>query len=149
MSLSRWPFLGIYEKSDSVVLWRLWEYVSPMGRHAIHDWRESLPMVQRKADLDAFLRYQVTVQNWAFPELRPFSGKKWKGLWELRWKSDGIPHRIGGYFANEDEFVMLIGFTHNQRKYDPPEMFDTILKRKNLIQKGDATLHEFTILSGR
>ena len=139
----------IYEKSDSVVLWRLWEFVSPAGRHVIRDWRDALPTTQRKADFDAFLRYQVTQRNWGFPELRSLSGKKWKGLSELRWKSDGVPHRIAGYFASPDEFVMLIGFTHNHRKYDPPEMFDTVLKRKALLQKEEARLDEFKILTGQ
>jgi len=139
----------IYEKSDNVVLWRLWEYVSPAGRNVISDWREGLPTVTRKADFDSFLRYQSTAEKWESPELRSFSGKKWKGLHELRWKSGGVPHRIGGYFAAPDEFVMLIGFTHNQKKYDPPDMFETILKRRKLLQNGGATLHEFKILVGQ
>jgi hypothetical protein len=139
----------IYEKSDNVVLWHLWEYVSPAGRKVITDWRDGLPTVTRRADFDAFLRFQVTSRRWEHPELRSFSGKKWKGLYELRWKSDGVPHRIGGYFAAPDEFIMLIGFTHNKKKYDPPDMFETILKRKNLLRIGGATLHEFTILSGK
>ena len=44
---------------------------------------------------------------------------------------------------------MLIGFTHNQKKYDPPDMFETILKRRKLLQNGGATLHEFKILVGQ
>jgi hypothetical protein len=139
----------IYEKSDNVLLWRLWEYVSPAGRHAIEDWRGDLPTLSRKADFDAFIRYKITAAKWESPDFKSLSGKRWKGLYELRWNSDGVPHRIGGYVARPSEFVMLIGFTHNKKKYDPPDTFETILKRKKAVEKREATLHEFKILTGK
>ena len=50
--------MGIYEKSDDVVGWKLLQYVSPMGRRAIDDWRGSLT-ITRMADFDNFLRNMV------------------------------------------------------------------------------------------
>jgi hypothetical protein len=124
------------------------EYVSPTGRAAITDWRKELSTAARKADLDTFLKMQVTVREWTSPVIKALQGKAWKGLYELRWKSDGVPHRIGGYFADSSTFVMLIGFTHNQKKYDPSATFDTILVRRKQIEKKEASLNEFKILDG-
>jgi hypothetical protein len=142
--------LGIYEIYDNTRWWSLLEYVSPAGRPAISDWRTGLKTPSRIADLDTFLRYQVKIKDWGPASLRPLKGKAWKGLHELRWKSDGVPHRIGGYFSAPDEFVMLIGFTHNSRKYDPPSALDdTILVRKRHLQTGEASLREYQIITGR
>ena len=140
----------VYEKYDTVVLWHLMEYVSPAGNPAITDWRNDLPTAARKADCDAFLKLHVTVKDWVFPQFRALSGKDLRGFYELRWKSDGIPHRIGGYLSGRpNEFVMLIGFTHNQKKYDPPSTFETMIKRKKLILGGEASLNEFEVVAGK
>jgi hypothetical protein len=141
--------LGIYEKSDDVVVWKLLQYVSPTGRKVIDDWRGSLTTVVRKADFDSFLRNLVKKSKWVYPDVGGLSGKHLKGLYELRWKSDGVPHRIGGYFAADDEFVMLIGWTHNKKKYDPPTALELILTRKKNLKTGEAALCEYTILTGR
>jgi hypothetical protein len=142
--------LGIYEKRDIDVKWRLLQYVSPTAeRRAIDDWRNSLTVV-RRADLDVFLRNMVKKSSWAYPEIGGLSGKHFKGFRELRWRSEnGVPHRIGGYFAADNEFVMLIGWTHNKRKYDPPSALESLVKRKKRINTKEATLCEFTVLAGR
>ena len=81
--------------------------------------------------------------------MKALSGKPWKGVHELRWKSEGVPHRILGHFTDKPyEFVMLGGCTHNAKKYDPPEILDTILKRKKKVADGEASLNEFKILAG-
>lgn len=140
--------MGLYEKYDTVVSWRLMEYVSPLGNPAISDWRIGLPTAVRKADFDTFLKLQVTKVNWTFPDIRALSGKPWKDLYELRWRSDGVPHRIGGYFAEPMVFAMLVGFTHNAGKYDPSKALKTILKRRKQLQNGEAWLNEYRIFTG-
>lgn len=125
------------------------EYVSPLERPAITDWRNGLQTAVRKADFDMFLKLLVTKRDWASPDIRPLNGKPWKGLSELRWRSDGIPHRIGGYIGPANVFVMLIGFTHNAKKYDPPGALETILKRRKQLQNGEATLNEFKVFTGQ
>jgi hypothetical protein len=125
------------------------EYVSPLENPAITDWRNGLPTATRKADLDAFLKLQVTAKEWVYPQFRSLSGKHLKGLYELRWRSEGVPHRIGGYLAAPDEFVMLIGFTHNAKKYDPPTALEIILKRKKQILNREASLNEFKVFTGQ
>jgi hypothetical protein len=90
------------------------------------------------------------LEVWGYPHLKPLHGKPLKGLHELRWKSQGVPHRIGGYFASADQFVMLIGCTHNAKKYDPPDaLSETILVRKKQLQNREASLREYKVLTGR
>jgi hypothetical protein len=141
--------LEIYEKNDIRVKWTLFQYVSPLGRPAIDDWREGLT-VPRRTDFDVFLRGIVKKSRWVHPDLVSLSGRHLKGFQELRWKGvGGVPHRVGGYFSADDEFVMLIGWTHNQKKYDPPSALESLIKRKKRLTTGEATLREYQILTGK
>ena len=141
--------LGIYEKRDTVIKWVLLQYVSPMGRPAITDWRSSLT-ISCMTDLDNFLRNMTRKSKWTYPDIGGLSGKHFKNLYELRWRSvDRVPYRIGGYFASSTEFVMLIGWTHNKKKYDPSSALESLQKRKKRLNTGEATLCEYTILTGR
>lgn len=139
--------MGIYEKSDIGVVWKLLQYVSPMGRRAIDDWRADQTDAG-KADLDVFLRNITKKSQWAYPDMSSLSGKHLKDFRELRWRSGGVPHRIGGYFAAPDEFVMLIGWTHNAKKYTPPDALESLVKRRNRLIKGEASLCEYGIYTG-
>lgn len=140
--------MGIYGKSDTVVVWSLFQYVSSSGRKAIEDWRNSLT-ISRMADFDIFIRNMMKKPKWEYPDIGGLSGKHLKGFRELRWRSDNIPHRIGGYFSADDEFVMLIGWTHNAKKYDPPSALDTLQLRKKKLTTGEARFCEYSILTGR
>jgi len=140
--------MGIYEKSDTVVVWCLFQYVSPNGRKTIEDWRNSLTPV-RMADFDVFIRNMAKKSKWEYPEIGGLSGKHLKGLRELRWRSEKVPHRIGGYFSAEDQFVMLIGWTHNAKKYDPPSALETLKTRRKNLTTGEASLCEYTIIASR
>jgi hypothetical protein len=92
----------------------------------------------------------LRLRSWEYPHLKTLQGKPLKGLSELRWKNrQGVPHRVGGYFAASDEFVMLIGFTHDAKKYDPPGALETIVVRKNQVRSKEGELSEFKILTDR
>lgn len=140
--------MGVYEKADVGVVWSLFQYVSPMRRRAIDDWRSGLS-VTRRAEFDVFFRNLVKLPQWKHPDIGSLKGKQLSGFRELRWRSQNVPHRVGGYFSAPDEFVMLIGWTHNARKYDPPTALEMLPKRKRQLQTGEATLNEFTVTTGR
>jgi len=138
--------LETYEKKYNKLKWTLLEYVSPNKRRAIHDWREGMATPARKASFDVFIKNMAKTSHWKSPEIKALKGKKWKGLYELRWRSaDGVPHRIGGYFSADNEFVMLVGWTHNAKKYDPPSALETLIERRNKVKTGEAHLSEFEI----
>ena len=110
----------IYENSDTVE-WTLYQYVSAMERRAIEDFRKGL-MVGQRVDMDVFLRALLSKRVWEYPLIDSLKGKAYRSLSELRWKSDGVPHRILGYRLSIHEYVALIGCTHNKRKYLPPTL---------------------------
>jgi hypothetical protein len=142
--------MGIYEKKYTHVCWTLLEYVTQIGeRRVITEWRnKELKSVQRKADFDNFLSDMARKKSWGPPELKALKRKQ-KEFVELRWKSENIQHRIGGYFAAPNEFVMLIGFTHKQTTYDPSGAMEALTDRNRNLKEGRATLREFEILSGQ
>jgi hypothetical protein len=139
--------MAIYEISDIRVKWILREFVSPMGRAAVTRWREDLS-VRRRVDLDTFLRNMIRSSRWEMPDFKSLSGQQ-AGFHELRWRAQGVPHRIGGYLETENEFVMLIGWTHDAKKYDPPSALDTLLDRAKKLKRGEGSLHEFNVVTGR
>lgn len=137
----------VYEKNDNSVVWKLLQYVSPSGRRTIDDWRASLS-IPRQADCDVFLRNLVKMARWQRPDISGLSGKHLAGFYELRWRSQNVPHRIGGYFSVNGVFVMLIGWTHNAKKYDPPTALELLISREKQLRREEATIDEFTVPTG-
>lgn len=137
-----------YENSDIIPKWRLYQYVSPVGRLAIVDWRKSLPIGQPRADLDTFLRDMAKKAIWEPPDIEPLHGAPYQGLSELRWKSGRLPHRIFGYQPAPNEYVMLIGCTH-RGTYDPPNVFDTVIVRRRQIQNREASIAKYELILNR
>lgn len=136
-----------YEKSDTLIKWKLYQYVSPAGRKAIDDWRKDLPVGAPRADMDTFLRDMVKRDKWEPPDLEPLHGRL-AGLTELRWKSGRLPHRIFGYRIADHEYVMLIGCTH-KGSYDPPSAEETVLDRRDKIRNHEAGFDEYRLILGR
>jgi hypothetical protein len=56
------------------------------------------------------------------------------GLAEIKWKA-GIQFRIIG-FDHGGYFVCVLGCTHKQNIYDPPEWLDTAKRRKREVENG-------------
>ena len=140
--------LTVYEKKYIMILWLLYQYVSPMGRKAIDDWRKrDLAIGGPRVDLDVFLKNLVKQREWEYPDRGYLKGDRYRGLTELRWKSGGKPHRIFGYELREFEYLMLVGCTHNKRKYDPPDAMETARRRRREIEEGRATYREYQLIT--
>jgi len=127
--------------------WRLLQYRSGNGRKAIEDWRKTLPVGLPQVDLDTFLIIVAKKDKWEFPDIGGLSGKKYQGLSKLRWKSGKVPHRIIGYTQEEHVFVMLVGCTHNKKKYDPPDALITAVRRKKKIENREADTCEYKLIT--
>jgi hypothetical protein len=130
-----------------LVKWKLFQYISQMDRAAITDWRKRLPVGYPRADLDQFLKLMVKTKDWEYPDIDTLKSKRFAGLTELRWKSGGKPHRILGYKSNDFEYTMLVGCTHDKKKYDPPEAMETARRRKIEIESGEASTREYQLLT--
>ena len=139
--------MKIYEKYYIVDKWTLYQYVSGSERCALDDWRKSMPQGARRADMDTFLKAMVKKREWEFPDIDTLKGRGMQGLTELRWKSEGVPHRIFGYRLTENKYVCLIGCTHDAKKYTPPGAMKTARTRRHDIQTGAAIYREYKLLT--
>ena len=126
--------------------WRFLQYVSPQGRAAIDDWRKALAVGPPRADLDVFLKTMAKLREWAPPDIDTLKGSRYQGLLELRWKSVRKPHRILGYQSADREYTMLVGCTHDGKKYDPPDAFETAVRRRKQIESGEAQAREYQLV---
>jgi hypothetical protein len=127
--------------------WRFLQYVSPQGRAAIDDWRKALAVGPPRADLDVFLKTMAKLREWAPPDIDTLKGSRYQGLLELRWKSGRKPHRILGYQSADREYTMLVGCTHDGKKYDPPDAFETAVRRRKQIESGEAQAREYQLIT--
>lgn len=100
-----------------------------------------------RSDLDEFLKMMARSERWEYPDIDTLKGDRYRkhGLTELRWRSDGKPHRIFGYQSGDFEYTMLIGCTHAAKKYNPPDAMETARKRKIKIDNGEALTREFKL----
>ena len=97
--------------------------------------------------MDTFLKAMVKKREWEFPDIDTLKGRGMQGLTELRWKSEGVPHRIFGYRLTENKYVCLIGCTHDAKKYTPPGAMKTARTRRHDIQTGAAIYREYKLLT--
>lgn len=103
-----------------------------------------------KAALDTFLKMLARLDKWERPHIKALG----VGLSELRWTAGKIEHRIIGYGIADDHdgkhrYVMLIGCTHKQKNYIPPEALETARGRKMDIKNGVVKVSEYSLISGR
>jgi putative component of toxin-antitoxin plasmid stabilization module len=125
--------------------WKLSEYRSSSGRLAMTDWRKGLPVGLPRADMDTFLKNMAKLEKWTYPDIGSLKGKNNHGVYELRWRSGNVPHRILGYMRSDHEFVMLIGCTHDKKKYYPSGCMETAVDRRKKIQSGEASINEYQL----
>jgi hypothetical protein len=119
-------------------------YVSPAPskRDQISGWYAKLSP-QGRSDADEFIKAMRKKSDWKMPDYRP-SLKGHQKLGELRWWSENKQHRLVGYFK-DGVFFALIGCTHKQQIYDPPEALDTAGTRKKHIEDGWAETVEYDL----
>lgn len=120
---------------------RFLDYVSPSGNNLIAEWYCDIS-VEARAMFDALLDVLSKKTEWTAPEFKRLRG----GLGEIRWKCDGRQHRIIGCWQKEPPgFWLLIGCTHKQNIYNPPDAIATAGKRlKGILneRKGRVERHE-------
>jgi hypothetical protein len=120
---------------------RFLDYLMPSRNNAIADWycRQS---VDCRVAFDDLLDILSKKANWSEPEFKRLQA----GLGEIRWKVDDVQHRvIGCAWKNPHGYLLLIGCTHKQRVYSPPDAIETADRRHRGIVfqgKGGVCEHE-------
>jgi hypothetical protein len=69
--------------------------------------------------------------QWNKTQFRKIEGD----LHEIKWKADNIEWRAGG-FDYQGFFVMVLGFTHKGKVYEPPDWKKTCLRRIGEVKNG-------------
>lgn len=111
-------------------MWTFYDFVEG-GQNVIETWLKGHGSGVR-ADLDARLgMLRIMKPPWEFPLTRPMKGDPWKGLREIRFKSDNVHFRViytdgPGRFA----ITLLFGFDKNTR-------VDTALAKRMQARRGD------------
>lgn len=108
-------------------LWRFEDYLLPSGNNPIEEWLDDEgPSVE--ADFDASLKYLSITKVWSYPEYKPLGS----GLGEIRFKTNKVQYRVVGCHGKKGGglFVLLIGCSHKEGVYQPPNALDTAARRR-------------------
>jgi hypothetical protein len=119
-------------------VWQFMDYISPQGRNMIADWYAGL-LTQEQSDFDALIQVLAKMRQWQEPAFKRLKGRAYRGLGEIRFTSERKQHRVIRFFGpNPQQSTLLIGCSHKQRIYNPPEALDTAARRKHDIESGIA-----------
>jgi len=121
---------------------RFLDYVTPSGNNDIAEWY-CLQSMDCRAAFNDLLEILSKKADWGggheFARLQD-------GLGEIRWKIENVQHRIiGCAWKNPAGYLLLIGCTHKQRIYNPPDAIGTADKRRRGItfqKRGSVCDHE-------
>ena len=120
---------------------RFLDYVTPSGNNDIASWY-CLQSVDCRAAFDDLLDILSKKKIWSEPEFKRLDG----GLGEIRWRVGKVQYRmIGCAWKDPQGYLLLIGCTHEQKVYNPPDAIRTADKRRRGIlfqQKGSVCEHE-------
>ena len=126
--------------------WVFLDYMSPAGTNLIKKWSRKALTIQGRSDLEAMLSILSKQQQWTEPNFKTLSGKHLQGIGEIKFKSEqNTPLRVAGIKGGADgQYILLVGFSHKGRVYDPPDALDLAVKRKQLLanNKGFTREHE-------
>ena len=123
--------------------WRFFDYCSEAGNNLIEEWYLS----QREdvqADFDTTLKTLSIFDDWR--ELKEFKMLGRQGLGEIRFKTANVQYRpIGSFGPGERSFTLWVGCKKKQNIYDPLDIFDLVLRRQSLYERGKVCLRERVI----
>jgi hypothetical protein len=118
---------------------RFLDYGSPAGNNLIAEWYCDIS-VDARAMFDTLLDVLAKEAVWKYPEFKPLDD----GLGEIRWKCDNKQHRvIGCRWKVPSGYLLLIGCTHKQKIYSPPDAIATADKRRRgLVFKKEGFVYD-------
>jgi len=122
--------------------WTFFDFAYLSGGTPISDWYNGLS--ERGQNIvNGLLKANHKIQNpMNWMGFRKYLKGQQKGIWELGFYAEDRQYRLLGVFNGEKRAVFLMGCYHKSGNYTPPDAMYTALKRKNLLAKGECTLHE-------
>jgi len=126
-----------------MALWRFKDYCSPAGNNLIEQWYLELPE-EAQAEFDVTLKALSIAEDWR--DMSEFKHLGREGLCEIRFKSGNVQYRPTGFFGQGARtFSIYVGCRKKGKVYEPPDAFDLAIKRKKLVERGEASLIERTV----
>src|SRR5213594_3941068 len=101
------------------------------GKNRIREWLDEQGE-EVSAEFEAALNL-VEGSFYGLPLTNSIKGKKYKGLFEIRFKVAKVQWRMFYCYAKfqRGALILLAGGYHKQHVYHPPSVLDTALSRKN------------------
>ena len=119
--------------------WKFKVYESPTGSQALQKCIDELDAAV-KQHFKVRVKYlsNTGIRDWKEPQAKKLKGVT--GIYEIKFKANGVQHRPLGFFGpNDDEFTILVWATHKQDIYDPNDAISTAERRRNFIKTGGAS----------
>ncbi|HME57981.1 MAG TPA: hypothetical protein VKF63_06570 [Terracidiphilus sp.] len=123
--------------------WRFFDYADE-----IEDWYQGLSEEGRDT-FDTLLKTnsKATIPlQWSGCKMLKGKCKK-EGIWEWRFFADDCQQRLLGIFEGHRTAIFLIGCSHKQTVYKPPDCLDTAIKRAREVRDGQAKLSKREVRS--
>jgi len=127
-----------------LVPWVYWDFGYKNGTNPIADWHTGLSDDAKNLLHDLLKTNKKTDKPTDWRDLKFLKGtaKEYK-IWELRFKANGVQHRLFGIFGPErKQATFLVGCTHKQKIYNPPDCIETAIARSKLVNEKRWVGHE-------
>src|ERR1035438_4236115 len=106
---------------------RFLDFKSAAGNNLLSEWycQQSFDC---RAMFDSLLEVLGKSKEWKYPEFKFLDD----GIGEIRWNAGKVQHRVMGCsWKDPHGYLLLIGCTHKQNIYSPPDALATAKKRRN------------------
>jgi hypothetical protein len=88
---------------------------------------------------------QLPKSDWHSDYCKRLSGP-WAGLFEIRFKADGIMQRPLGFISGPNEFTLLFWAIEKSGKFVPKSACETALKWKDDVEKNRSITNELWLV---
>ena len=119
--------------------WTFLDYVDGNGNNRISGWLRLIP-VEARVEFEALLGVLRGKTLLTRPQTAYLKGKRFKGLYEFRFKSNKVQYRplfCYGPDAKAREVTILVGATKKNNRFIPPSVCGTAMNRASEIWAED------------
>lgn len=108
---------------------RLRDIIGTSGKGVIGSWIAAHPGARARLRIRVQHLRRIPRTEWTKKQFRPLGD----GLFEIKWEWNNVQFRIAG-FDHNGFFVMVVGYTHKQKVYDPRNWLETAKRRKGEVK---------------
>ena len=123
-------------------IWTFYDYVSDIGTNHVAKWIAKELSKQEETDFDVLLENLSKMAVWDVKDYRTVVSSP--GLGEIRWKGQTrrTLRMIGIRSLEQKTFICLLGCSHKDNIYKPPDWLNTSIDRMKALNRNEGTLIE-------